>query len=445
MRVPQGLLRKSLIAFGVLAVAGAIIGGSWRGRNGHEVFLNTAEVKHGDLVATIRATGTVEPVEVVDVGAQVAGLIEAFGKDKNTNAIDYGSVVEEGTVLAKIDDSVYSADLALAQAQVEQDQAGEMRAAADLEQSKAKAAQTEADWRRAQELTRSKLMSQADYDSYKANYEAAKANVSVGEAARAQARASTVQAQALLAKARRNLDFCTIKSPVKGVIIDRRVNIGQTVVASLNAPSLFLIAKDLTRMQIWVAVNEADIGRIVPGAPVTFTCDTFPGREFDGTVGKVRLNATMTQNVVMYTVEVNTENPDGTLLPYLTANVRFVVQAETNALLVPNAALRWMPSSLAQVSPEARGWKPADPEADAPAAGSKSKQNKAPQGRAGTVWLKEGEFVRPVEVKAGASDGANTVVESDTLRQGQEVVTGESAKTAQSGTQNPFVPQFRKR
>jgi len=138
----------------------------------------------------------------------------------------------------------------------------------------------------------------------------------------AQARAATVQAQALLEKAQRNLDFCTIKSPVKGVIIDRRVNIGQTVVASLNAPSLFLIAKDLTKMQIWVAVNEADVGRIVPGSPVTFACDAFPNKEFNGTVGKVRLNATMTQNVVMYTVEVNTDNSDNTLLPYLTANVR---------------------------------------------------------------------------------------------------------------------------
>ena len=154
-----------------------------------------------------------------------------------------------------------------------------------------------------------------------------------------------MKSEATLNKAQRNLDFCTIKSPVKGVIIDRRVNIGQTVVSSLNAPSLFLIAKDLTRMQIWVAVNEADVGRIVPGAPVTFTCDTFPGREFKGTVGKIRLNATMTQNVVMYTVEVNTENPDKLLLPYLTANVRFVARQESNALLVPNAALRWTPSS----------------------------------------------------------------------------------------------------
>src|SRR5690348_9444236 len=190
-----------------------------------------------------------------------------------------------------------------------------------------------------------------------------------------QARSGVQQAQAALDKAKRNRDFCTIKSPVKGVIIDRRVNIGQTVVSSFNAPSLFLIAKDLTRMQIWVGVNEADIGRINPGAPVTFTCDTFPGRQFEGTVGKVRLNATMTQNVVMYTVEVNTENPDRLLLPYLTANVHFVTRLETNVLLVPNAALRWSPSSPAQISPEARSQNKTDskdsPAEEKPAKGKK--------------------------------------------------------------------------
>ncbi len=123
-------------------------------------------------------------------------------------------------------------------------------------------------------------MSGSDYDSLKANYAVAKASVSVAESSVAQAKASTVQGRAAVERAQRNLDFCTIKSPVTGVIIDRRVNIGQTVVASLNAPSLFLIAKDLLRMQIWVGVNEADVGRILPGAPVTFTCDAFPGREF---------------------------------------------------------------------------------------------------------------------------------------------------------------------
>jgi HlyD family secretion protein len=388
--------------------------------------LATATVKHGDLVTTISATGTLEPIEVVDVGAQVAGLIKAFGKGKDGKTIDYGSIVQEGTVLANIDDSVYAADLALARAQVEQDKAGELSAAASFQQMKAKLTQTEAEWNRAQELSRSKLLATADFDTYKANYEIAKANVSAGEAAVAQAKSATVQARALLEKAQRNLDFCVIKSPVEGVIIDRRVNIGQTVVASLNAPSLFLIAKDLTKMQIWVAVNEADIGRVVVGTPVTFTCDTFPGKRFNGTVGKVRLNATMTQNVVMYTVEVNTENPGNILLPYLTANVRFAVHSETNALLVPNGALRWAPSSPEQISPEARSWKPADE-------------------RAAIVWVKEGDFVKPLSIKTGATDGANTVVVTDAVQDGQEVVTGESIETAESGTKNPFIPQFRKR
>jgi HlyD family secretion protein len=396
-------MRRFLKTPAIVIVVVVLVGGAgawWRSRGGPQLSFSTALVKRGDLVATINATGTIEPVEVVDVGAQVAGLIGSFGKDKNGKTIDYGSVVEEGTVLAKIDDSVYAADVALARAQLEQD--------------KAKLSQAEADWKRTQELLDSKLVPLSTYDSSKANYEVAKASVAIAEAT--------------LSKAPRNLDFCTIKSPVQGVIIDRRVNIGQTVVSSLNAPSLFLIAKDLTKMQIWVAVNEADIGRIVPGAPVTFTCDAFPGKEFNGTVGKVRLNATMTQNVVMYTVEVNTENPENLLLPYLTANVHFVVQTASDTLSVPNAALRWTPSSQAKVVPAARSSKPVDPKE-----------------HSGIVWVKEGEFVRPVEVKLAASDGVNTAIASDGMREGQEVVTGEAAKSAQAGTRNPFIPQIRKR
>jgi HlyD family secretion protein len=170
-----------------------------------------------------------------------------------------------------------------------------------------------------------------------------------------------------------------------------------------------------------------------------------PGKKFKGSVGKVRLNATMTQNVVMYTVEVNTENPDKLLLPYLTANVRFVAREETNALLVPNAALRWTPSELAQVAPEARSGKLPDPAPANAASNSKSlKQDKTPEGRVGVVWSRDGKFVRPLEVKLGASDGENTAVVSSALQEGQEVVTGEN-ETAQAGTQNPFVPQIKRR
>jgi HlyD family secretion protein len=439
----QRFLTRPVLAIAIVILVGGAAAGWWWVRSDHKLSFRTAVVKRSDVAATISATGTIEPIEVVDVGAQVAGLIKAFGTDAAGKTIDYGSVIEEGAMLAKIDESVYAADLAVARAQMEQGKAGELSAAASLEQARAKLTQAEADWNRAQELGRSKLLAVSDSDSYKASYEVARANVAVAEAAIAEARAATVQAQAGLDKAQRNLDFCIIKSPVKGVIIDRRVNIGQTVVSSFNAPSLFLIAKDLTKMQIWVAVNEADVGRIVPGAPVTFTCDAFPGRQFEGAVGKVRLNATMTQNVVMYTVEVNTENQDNTLLPYLTANVHFVVRKESDVLLVPNAALRWSPSSLAQIAPAARSRNPVDPPADnSPGNTNASKPGKGFKERQGIVWLKEGDFVRPVEVKVDTSDGSNTAVVAGDLREGQEVVTGETTGQAQAATKNPFVPQL---
>ena len=423
--------RPLKISVAAAAIAVAILGAGiwwWHARSGSQLSFRTAVVKRGDVAATISATGTIEPIEVVDVGAQVAGLIKAFGTDVAGKTIDYGSVVEEGAMLAQIDESVYAADLSVAKA-------GELSATAKLEQMNAKLDQAEAEWKRAQELYHNKLMAQVDYDTDKANYEVAKANVSV-------AKSDIAQAQAALEKAQRNLDFCIIKSPVKGVIIDRRVNIGQTVVSSFNAPSLFLIAKDLTKMQIWVAVNEADVGRIVPGAPVTFTCDAFRGRQFEGTVGKVRLNATMTQNVVMYTVEVNTENPGNLLLPYLTANVHFLVRKETNVLLVPNAALRWSPSTLAQISPNARSQIQAALPGDSSAGTNahSSKPGKGMKENRSVVWVKEGEYVRPVDVKVGTTDGSYTAVAADNFPEGAEVVIGESAGSSQTATKNPFLP-----
>src|SRR5262249_54347872 len=196
-------------------------------------------------------------------------------------------------------------------------------------------------------------ITEADYDMYQANFETAQSLLAVGDASVNQAKKSVQMSEAGLAKAQKNLGYCTIQSPVKRVINHRRVNVGQTVVSSLNAPSLFLIAKDLKRMQVWVSVNEADIGQIRPGLPVSFSVDAYPSETFRGVVGKVRLNATMTQNVVTYTVEVNTDNSSGKLLPYLTANALFEVGRHDNVLLVPNAALRWWPQPD-QIAPDAR-------------------------------------------------------------------------------------------
>jgi HlyD family secretion protein len=424
------LPKKRLFVLAAVLAAGALVAWRWQGRSAPGLSFTTAAVKRGDLVATIGATGTIEPLETVDVGAQVAGRISQFGLDKDGKALDYGSVVQQGALLARIDDSVYAADLSVAKA-------GQLSADATLEQMNAKLAQAAAEWKRAQELFKGKLLAETDFDTAKANFEIAKANVSV-------AKSGVAQAKADLEKAQRNLDFCTIDSPVTGVIIDRRVNVGQTVVSSLNAPSLFLIARDLRKMQIWVAVNEADVGRIKTGSPVTFTVDAFPGREFQGTVAKVRLNAQMTQNVVLYTVEIDIDNADNVLLPYLTATVHFQLNRATNALLVPNSALRWSPSSLVQIAPDVRPVSLNDPPASDPPGGSQPKKEGPQTAARRTLWLKAGEFVRPIEVTMGISDGASTAVAADALHEGDEVVTGETSGPA-AGVSNPFLPKIIRR
>jgi HlyD family secretion protein len=436
--------RTKQIGMALAAVVLIAASAAWyrnRSENGGAAY-QTAPVACSDLLVTISATGTVEPEEVIDVGAQVAGQILSFGRDVNDHIVDYGSKVAAGTVLANIDDSIYAAEASSARAQVQSAQAGLERAEADLSQFEAKYNQAERDWLRAQKIGSSEALAQASYDAYRSAYETAKANVAVGKAAILQAKAAIVQARAGLSRAERNLGYCTIKSPVDGVIIDRRVNIGQTVVASLNAPSLFLIAKDLTRMQVWVAVNEADIGKIHPGQAVTFTVDAFPGVTFKGSVGKVRLNAAMTQNVVTYTVEIVTDNEDGRLLPYLTANVQFELQHFKNVLQVPNVALHWEPQAD-QIAPQYR-------ETDATAqrhgslgAGKNRRGAGGGRGRPTLLWTVEGAYVRPIAVRAGASDGVRTVVTGDGLTEGMPVVTGmQTSNTGTSDTRNPFAPRF---
>jgi HlyD family secretion protein len=439
--------RTLAIALVVLVAALGLMGLLNRSpRNG--VAFRTVPVKQGDLQAVISATGTVEPEEVVDIGAQVAGKIVSFGKDKNGNTVDYGSVVEAGTVLARIDDALYAADVEQAKATLGQSKAALQRSEADLGQLKAKLYQAQRDWARAQKLGPSDALSQADYDAAQSAYETARANLEVGKAAIVQAKQTVNQSQAALKRAQQNLSYCTIASPVKGVIIDRRVNIGQTVVASLNAPSLFLLAKDLKRMQVWVSVNEADIGQIKPGQPVAFTIDAYPRELFQGEVGKVRLNATMTQNVVTYTVEVITDNSSGKLLPYLTANAKFIVGEQHNVLLVPNAALRWLPQPD-QIAKEFRaqgkqGGATGAAASGAPASGGKEGKKQ------GVLWVPEGALVRPVKVAVGLSDGSLTQVTAAALKEGTPVVVGEIEKQAgQSGKAapgaSPFTPQLFRR
>jgi HlyD family secretion protein len=406
--------------------------------------------------------------------------------------IDYGSIVHEGTVLARIDDSVYKA-------QVEQAQAALERSRADLGQLEAKAEQAAAELRRAERLRAVqgisdplnqrpiKAISDSDFDLALANDKVARANLEVGKA-------QVKQNQAALALAKTNFNYTVISSPVEGVIIARRVNIGQTVVAALNAPSLFLIAKDLKRIQVWASVNEADIGRIQVGMKVKFTVDAHPDEVFEGRVIQVRLNATMTQNVVTYTVVVGTDNPDGKLLPYLTANLQFQVDELHGVLRVPNAALRYKPRPT-QIAPDARQKagagktgkegdksqaaakteeeteKTADDAAKTPGDAAKSGEPSAKRlaeaapsrrgpakgagpgpGKAGKkqqergrLWVKDAEtaFLRPVEVKIGPSDDSLTEVSGPELKEGMEVIVGEEvADQGPSDVENPFAPKL---
>ena len=426
-----------------VVVVAAIGGGAWyvyadRGPVGS---YRTERVAKGELTASITSTGTLEPEEVVDVGARVDGQILAFGTDKATGKpIDYRSNVEPDMLLAKIDDRLYLADLATAKAQLDSGHAAVTKAEAALEQTKAKLFQATGDWTRAQEVGTSAGISQQEMDQYKANYLIAVANVDDQKAAIQQAVTALTQYTAAVDKAQQNLDYCTIKSPVKGTIIDRRVNIGQTLASAMTTPSLFLIAKDLSKMQLWVPVNEADIGNVTPGQQVDFRVDARPGETFHGTVGKVRLNANMSQNVVTYTVEVNTDNPDGKLLPYQTAYVSFVLGRRTDVLVVPNAALRYAPTED-EVVPSARSAKSDGGEkaADKPA-GDKPAED-------GTLYVRDRKYVRPVRVRLGLTDGINTEVAGDGVADGLDVVTADVGpdEDQPAGTKNPFMPQWKRK
>jgi HlyD family secretion protein len=451
----------------------------------------TVPVERGDMLATISSTATIEPEEVVDIGAQVQGMIKTFGKDPRDTSkdIDYGTPVGVGTVLAQIDDSIYKTQVDMAKATLETN-------LALLAEAKTKLSLSKQNWDRAQSLRKNNVMTQADYDSANADMQTQGPAVDAAQAAVDQAKASLAQSQT-------NLRYTTIISPVKGVIIDRRVNIGQTVVASLSAPSLFLIAKDLKRLQLWASVNEADIGQIHPGQTARFTVDAFSGHTFRGTVAQIRLNAVMTQNVVTYTVVIATDNSSGELLPYLTANVQFEVAHHENVLQVPTTALRWKPQANQVVAdarddflksskhregggkqgskrdsggeadqeakkasdkdaqPAGEGQAGADAPAssdDQPAAEGKTRpdRKKISMAKSGarrhggghkrdmpTVWVDDDGFARPIKVQTGLTDGTQVEIVSGDLKEGMRVIIGELRHDeGASGTKNPFLPTF---
>lgn len=400
----------------------------------------TAIVERKDIVVSISASGTIEPEEIVDVGAQVAGKITAFGVEPGSEKIiDYGSPVEPGTVLAHIDDDLYQEEVALAQADlaqaksqlaqartgVHQATANLQRAEADLRQQESKLRQAERDHKRIVGLRAGNAVSEQEVDDAASLAEQSQAMVEISRAAIQQAQAALeasqatmsektaaiARAEALLRKAETNLGYTTIKSPIRGVIVDRRVNIGQTVVSNLNAPSLFLIAKDLRRVEVWASVNEADIGSIRIGMPVQFTVDAYRSEVFQGAVKQIRLNATMAQSVVTYTVVASVDNTSGKLLPYLTANLRFIVDERKQVVTVSASAMRWSPRGVA-------------PDESKPA-----------------VWVLDGDRPRKLEFTPGLFDGNDVEVAAGDLKPGTEVIIGESV-TPKSQLKNPFAPSL---
>jgi HlyD family secretion protein len=415
----------------------------------------TAAIKRGEVVATIAATGTVEPEEVVDVGAQVTGRVVKLGfdprglPDSNSpekekfkdKTIDYCTPVTENYLIAELDDSVY-------RAQLEQARANLTRAEADVEQMNYKREQTKLDWERAQMLFDKKAIPKSDYDMAEANYKIAKANVAVGKAV-------INQNQAALDMAEKNFSYTKIYSPIDGVVISRRVNIGQTVVSNMSVSSLFLLAKDLRKMEVWALVNEADIGRIHdhPDMPVRFKVDAYPTDVFHGRVAQVRLNASSTQNVVLYTVVVSFDNPELKVLPYMTASLLFDVERKENVLKVSNTALRWKPK-LEQVVPELRekladsledkdkgNDKDAAPEKTNAAAKEAAKFAKM-QDVGGRLWVQDGAFVRPIDIQKGITDGTVTEITGPGLKDAMEVVVGEISSEDSSEGTNPFLPKI---
>jgi HlyD family secretion protein len=404
---------KTFLSVLVLAVLAGLVGSRYWHAGAERPKFRTLPVERGDLLIGANATGTVEPVELIDVGAQIVGIVTSFGVDHDRpgKTIDYRSRVRKGDVLAKLDDLPHRAALDNAQATVKLQQA-------DLQQADAKAKQAERELRRAERLRGTN--SEADYENATSQHEMAVAN-------RAMSAARLDQAQIALRQAEINLGYTSICSPVDGVVISRRVNVGQTVVAGLNAPSLFLLAKDLRHMVVWSAVNEADIGDIRIGQTVTFKVDAYRERTFTGQVSQIRLDASLQSSVVTYGVVVDVENKDEKLLPYMTAKLQFEVARRSNVTLIPNQALRWRPT-WEQVSPSAR----AGLKRPAVAKARSVEENKGDEDEdnepkvdlgSPAVWMLAGDgLVRPVAVKTGLTDGLVTELTAADVPPGSAVV-----------------------
>jgi len=427
----------------LLLGAGAYYFWGWDEQNGSNQRYRMVKVERGDITSSVTATGTINPVVTVLVGSQVSGTIKAL-------YADFNSRVKEGQVIAQIDPALFEAQVEQARANVLKAQAGLANAQATVQVARAnlyKAEVAVADTKRSLDrnapLAERKVVAQQVLDTAQANYDSAvaqrdalKAQLLVADAQVESEKANVENTKAALRMAETNLRYTTIRSPVTGIVISRNVDVGQTVAASLQAPTLFTIAKDLTQMQVDTNFSEADIGRIETGQEATFTVDAYPETTFRGKVSEIRNAPQTIQNVVTYDVVIMVANPDLKLKPGMTANVTIIVVREKGILKIPNAALRFQPQSAQRESTNI-GSAQRKPEQRQGPAESVSPSG-ADQKRQATVWVVSPEGKpAPVSVALGITDGTFSEVVSRDLNEGTEVIAGET--TGSSG-QNRSTP-----
>jgi HlyD family secretion protein len=404
--------RRYLIT-AIVVVLGVLIGLFFlrRGRDEGGDQYRTEAASRGDITASATATGTLSAVTTVQVGSQVSGIISSLHADFN-------SQVKQGQLLAELDPTPFLQT-------VEQRQA-------DVTRSTIEVANAKVTYTRQQRLAEAGIVSQAEVDAAKLGYDSA--------------RAALTQSQASLRQAQTNLGYTKIYSPVEGQVVDRQYDIGQTVAASFSAPTLFTIAKDLTKMQVQADIDQSDIGRIKVGAPVEFTVDAYPDQKFEAQVSQVRLNATVNQNVITYPVIIAVANPELKLRPSMTADVTIQVDTAQNVLRVPNSALRFKPETKDDDKDKAAARQGSGGSAESGRSGSRAGGGEGRRGRqAGqTVYVldrnekdKEKNELREVRIKTGLTDGRHTQVAevlSGELKPGDEIVTGlATLKVEQSG------------
>ena len=330
-------MKRALIGLLIVAVVGAGAGAYYKLRGGPEVQVQTTPVTRGEIIDTVGASGTLQAEATVQVGSQVSGNISWLGADFN-------SIVKQGQVIARLDPSLFNAQLQQTNANLSQARANLTKARSDLDRTRVQLTDAQQKFARANELAERGLLPQSELDAAKVAVDTAQANLASQQATVTQAQAAVTQSQASVNQSQVNLQHTVITAPIDGIVTQRNVDVGQTVAASMQAPTLFIIAADLTKMQVNASVDEADVGRIRPGQHVTFRVDAYPTDSFDGTVVQIRLQPVVQQNVTTYGTVIDVPNPQLKLKPGMTANVKVEIAKRTDALRIPNSALRFRPT-----------------------------------------------------------------------------------------------------